>query len=344
MLAADFSRAVVVLGFLLVKGPEDLWLAYLCAFLNSSLTAFFDAGKNGALPNLAGDSGLLAANTLMFSTRFLFLAIGSALGGLVVTNFGYRIAFVVDSATFLISAWCVWGVAERFMRPEVVGIIPDKLSFRDDWQAGWKYIFQHRLVLLLIGINILWSFGGGAANLMYERLGGLTLGPRDGWTNDGAVSLIFSVLGASLFLGMILARRVGAWVEVKGVTVPFIGWTLIAHGFFWAATGIVPHLWMMAVMIFCSRLIIGVEFGVQDTLLLRSLPDNLRGRIMTTDRAAETLVTGISLLVAGRALGRFSPQTVTIAAGFLTAFPGVVWLVVCRTGWVNAGPAAPWRK
>ncbi len=337
MLAADFGRAIVVLGFLFVRGPEDLWLAYLCAFLNSALTAFFDAGKNGALPNLAGERGLLAANTLMFSTRFLFLALGSALGGIVVTKFGYRVAFVVDAASFLVSAWCVWGVAERFMRPAVVATDEpaERLKFWDDWRAGWRFIFQQRLVLLLIGMNIIWSLGGGAANLMYERLGGVELGPRDGWTNDGAVSFIFTVLGISLFIGMILARRVGAWVEAKGLIVPFIGWTLIAHGLFWAATGVTQHLWQMALMIFFSRVIIGVEFGVQDTLLLRALPDNLRGRIMTTDRAAETLVTGLSLLAAGRALAWFTPQTVSIAAGFLTALPGLVWFLACGVGWAR---------
>ncbi len=34
---------------------------------------------------------------------------------------------------------------------------------------------------------------------------------------------------------------------------------------------------------------LGAEFGVQDTLLMRLVPDKLRGRVLTTDRASELL-------------------------------------------------------
>jgi MFS family permease len=342
MLAADFARAFVVLGFLFVRGPDDLWLAYLCAFLNSGLGAFFDAGKNGALPNLVGERGLLAGNTLMFSTRFLFLAVGSALGGLVVAAFGYQAAFVVDALSFLVSAWFIRRVPQSAMQAAATGgEAVERPGFWADWREGWRYISKQRLVLTLMGLNILWSFGGGACNLLYERLGGIVLGPKDGWSSDSAVALVSTALGTSLFIGMLLARRVGAWVELKGLTVPFIGLTLILHGVIFALGGWMPTLLGFALMVFLSRLIIGLEFGLQDTLLLRSLPDNLRGRVMTTDRAFETLVTGLSLIVAGRALNRLSPQQVTVIAGLVTALPGVVWLLVCGSSWLKIEKNSP---
>ncbi len=328
MLAADVVRAVVVLGFLFVRGPEDLWLAYLCAGLNSATGAFFEAGKNGALPNLVGERGLLAGNTLMFSTRFLFMALGAGLGGLVVTLTGYKTAFVIDALSFLFSAWCVWRVPEKKMRAKVAPHQPiiERSGFWADWREGWRYIGSQRMILLLIGMNILWAFGGGAANLLYERLGGIVLAKRAGWSADAAVSLLFVSLGTSLFIGMVLARRVGAWVEERKLTVPFIGWTLIAHGLLFSAGALIPDLFFLAGMVFLSRLVIGVEFGLQDTLLMRSLPDHLRGRVMTTDRAAETLVTGLSLFVSGRLLRWLTPQTLTVISGLLCALPGAVWL------------------
>lgn len=329
MLVADFARAFVVLGFLLVRGPEDLWLAYLCAGLNSALGAFFEAGKNGALPNLVGPEGLLAGNALMFSTRFLFMALGASLGGIVVTLTGYQTAFVVDAVSFLVSAWCIWRVPESKMRAAVTKSESDapRSKFWEDWRDGWRYIFSRKDVMLLISLNVLWAFGGGAANLLYERLGGIVLGPKAGWSSDAAVAVLMTSLGISLFAGMLLARPVGTWVEANGFTVPFIGWMLILHGLLFMLAGVWANLWYVAVMIFLSRLVIGMEFGLQDTLLMRALPDNLRGRVISSDRAAETLVVGLSLFLTGRLLRWISPQTMMFISGFFSGLPGLVWLL-----------------
>jgi hypothetical protein len=267
------------------------------------------------------------------------------LGGLTVTKLGYRGAFVIDALSFLVSAWCVWRVPESAMRARVLRAeTVERAGFWEDWRTGWRYVFGRRLVLLLMGINVLWSFGGGACNLMYERLGGIVLGPQDGWSSDAALSVLYTALGVSLFIGMLLARRVGSWVELRGWAVPFIGGTLVLHGLLFALGGLAGHLWGFAAAVFASRLVIGVEFGLQDTLLMRSLPDNLRGRVMTTDRAAETLVTGASLLVAGWLLRWFSPATLTVAAGLFTALPGVVWLLVCGVSSVKNEVARATRR
>ncbi|MBA2647812.1 MAG: MFS transporter, partial [Pyrinomonadaceae bacterium] len=60
MIASDAARAVFALGFLLVRTPDDLWIAYVCTVISTLLSAFFEAGKNAALPNVTGDRELLA--------------------------------------------------------------------------------------------------------------------------------------------------------------------------------------------------------------------------------------------------------------------------------------------
>src|SRR5918997_5846664 len=81
MIWTDVLRALLALGFLLVRGPEDLWIAYVCTFGSTVLAAFFEGAKNAALANVVGGRGLLAGNALMFSSRFLLMSVGSALGG-----------------------------------------------------------------------------------------------------------------------------------------------------------------------------------------------------------------------------------------------------------------------
>jgi predicted MFS family arabinose efflux permease len=100
----------------LVTSAENLWIAYLATVLLSTFGAFFEGAKNAATPNMTGKDGLLAGTALMFSTRFLLMAIGSALGGFAAFAFGYKIAFVINAVSFAVSAFSVWLIPEEATR------------------------------------------------------------------------------------------------------------------------------------------------------------------------------------------------------------------------------------
>jgi MFS family permease len=347
MIASDAARAIVVLGFLLVRGPEDLWIVYACTILSSLLGALFEAAKNAAVPNLAGDEGLLAANALMFSSRFLLMSVGAALGGATAARFGYTTAFIVDSISFVVSAYYVWLIPSHEMRQERgereagdgVKRMKRRLRVFADMREGWAYIVGHPLVFAIIGINILWATGGGACNLIYERLGAVVFARPGEARADANVAALYTVVGAGLFIGMMLARRIGAHVELHRATAPFMGVMLIAHGIFFALAGLMPTLLLSGAMIFMSRLVVAVEFAVQETLMMRMLPDGLRGRVFTTDRAAEVLVMSVSMMAAGWSLRAVSPRIVTLISGLLSASPGVMWLALFALGKLRLPPS-----
>jgi len=174
--------------------------------------------------------------------------------------------------------------------------------------------------------------GGGAIYLVFDRFGGVLFAGSSGYSADGGVAILYTAAGLGLFIGMMLARRVGSQVEINGLTARFIGWTLILHGTLFAVCGFAPNLFSAAVLILVSRAIIGVEFGVQDTLLMRSIPDRLRGRVTITDRAAEILIMSLSTGVAGWALNLVSVRTIAVVSGVLSGVPGLLWLWLNRSG------------
>lgn len=343
MIVSDVARAFVALGFLFVDGPEDLWIAYSCSVAGSLLTAFFEAAKNGAMPNIAGGQGLLAGNSLMYSSRFLLMSFGAALGGWASARFGYQVAFIINAVSFLVSAYSIWLIPEKEMREEKV-VETDKLHetearetknrprFWTDLGEGWKYIAQHPMVAAIIGVNVLWATGGGACNLIYDRLGGVVFAGQGGLEGDAGVAALYATVGAGVFVGMLCARRVGTHVELHGLTARFIGWMLFAHGILFAVAGLMPSFWLVGLFMFLSRFIVGMEFAVQETLLMRLVPDNLRGRVITTDRAAEILVMSISTVFAAWSLRAISPRTLTIISGLLSAAPGLLWLALFASG------------
>ena len=331
MIITDLARVAVAIMFLLVTSKDELWIAYLATVLLSTFGAFFDGAKNAATPNLTGKEGLLAGTALMFSTRFLLMAIGSALGGWAAAIFGYEVAFIINAASFLASAFTVWLIPEEATRDEATGERmsrkTEKPSFVTELKEGFQYALANRFALTIIAMNMIWATGGGAINVIFERMGGIHFPLVEGWNPDIGVAMLWTSAGFGLAFGMLIAHRTNVWLDLnKGHSV-FIGTTLIIHGVLFSLGGIMPTLLLFAIFSFVSRGIVGVEYAIQETLFQRSLPDYIRGRISTLERGAELTVFGASSYLASEAMYYISPQVLTIISGILSAGAGVLWFV-----------------
>jgi MFS family permease len=334
MIVTDLVRVVIALGFLLVRRPEDLWLAYVCTAALSLVGTFFEAAKNAAVPNITGERDLLAGNALMFSSRFLLMSVGAALGGWTAAHVGYQAAFIINAISFLASAYSVWLVPDEETRSKSVVSEEPRSVYRGYWsdmREGWSYIVTHAPVATILGVNILWATGGGAMNLIADRLGALVFAGENGMSPDAAVAAFYFAGGFGLFLGMMIARRVGAYFELRKRTVAFIGWSLLVQGIFYALAGVMPTLLWSCVMVCVSRVLLGAEFAVQETLLMRLVPDHLRGRVSTSDRAAEMMVWAFSTAVAGWSLQWITPRSLTVISGLLSGTAGILWLMLFVT-------------
>jgi MFS family permease len=339
MIVSDLARVAVALGFLFVRGPKNLWIAYLCTALLSFFGSFFEAAKNAAMPNITGERDLLAGNALMFSSRFLLMSLGAALGGWTAATVGYRAAFIVNAVSFLGSALSVWLISEHETREQTLvkgaEAAGKKPTYRSDIREGWAYVLSDRPVAALLLINVIWATGGGAGNLIYDRLGGIVFAGRQGISGDLAVSAFYFAGGLGLFIGMMIARRVGYYFEVLGKTTALIGWGLLTQGLLFALMGVMPNLWWACLSLLVGRIVLGAEFGVQDALLMRLSPDKLRGRVLATDRASEILTWSFSTAIAGWSLRAITPRTLTVVSGLSSAMAGVVWLSLIASGKVK---------
>src|ERR1051325_4912445 len=104
MIAADVLRGLVVLGFLLIRGSNQVWMVYLLTTLQVVLSTFFEPAESASVPNIIRRRELVTANALGSVSWSATLAIGAALGGFVTDLFGRNTAFVIDSLSFFLSA------------------------------------------------------------------------------------------------------------------------------------------------------------------------------------------------------------------------------------------------
>jgi MFS family permease len=347
MIASDLIRAVVALSFLLVHDADQLWIAYLATVILHTTGAFFEGAKNAAAPNLTGKEGLLAGTALLFSTRFLLMAVGSALGGWASAAFGYHVAFLINAASFLASAYTVWLIPEEATRSKTSvaagvparalvrsprnplsvdeGTSPKRPSFLTELKEGLHYSVTNHFALTILIMNMIWATGGGSINIVFERIGGVQFAASEGWNPDLAVAILWTATGLGLTAGMLIAHRTSMILDSRKWNHAFIGWALILHGIVFSVAGFMPTLMLWTVFVFLSRLIVGVEYAVQETAFQRSLPDHIRGRISTLDRGAELMIFGLSSYFAAEAIRFMTPQTLTILSGVLSALAGVVW-------------------
>lgn len=351
MIATDLIRAVVALTYVLAGAIGSAWLVVACSALMASLTMFFEAAKNASIPNLVTSHELLTANVLMFSTRFLQFTLGSALGGLTAAQFGYNAAFVLNALSFVASALFIFripvsatrqartvaGASANPLSTEAAAITPiagseqplepTKTGFFADLREGMRYIWATPFVRAVILVNIGWGSGGGMTAILFDRIGGQVFASGAGDRGDWRVATLFATGGVGVFLGMILTRRIGIWITDEHRAGRFIGWALLLHGLLFSMAGLMPALAAMAVWVALSRLVLGAEFGFQETMMMRVLPDDYRGRVFTADRSLELATMALSTIVTGWLLTWFSPRSLMVASGLFSASPGVIWLL-----------------
>lgn len=101
MIASDFARAAVVLGFFFV---EDVWHIYVLAVLLNLGAAIFTPVYKAVIPGVTSAEQYPRALALGSVAYDAANILGPSLAALTIATFGFRGNFVANALTFLISA------------------------------------------------------------------------------------------------------------------------------------------------------------------------------------------------------------------------------------------------
>src|SRR5207253_6888295 len=103
MIAADLTRAMLILLLLAVQSRDWLWLVYAVGFLEAALSQFFRPATSALVPRLVGEGHLQAANSVVAVSDGLIGVVGPAVGGLLLGLLGLPSVVLADSASYLLS-------------------------------------------------------------------------------------------------------------------------------------------------------------------------------------------------------------------------------------------------
>ena len=328
MIAMDIARAFLVLGYLLVRRADQAWLIYLIAASEATLMTLFEPARAAAIPNLCQPREWVSANALGSITWSTVLAAGSALGGLVTAVFGRKVCFILDSLSFLLSAFFVSRISARFeasspQGPPWKGIA----SAFADIAGGFAYIRSRPAVLAALLVKTAWGLGGGV--LLLLSVFGERIFPLMG-SGAAGIGALYAARGIGAGLGPVVARRLAG--ETRRALQNSITVAFFISGLFYAAFGQARAFLPAALALLLAHMGGSVLWVFSTVLLQRDVSDDFRGRVFALDFVLFFLGFAASNYLAGYFLDalRLNPRTIAVLLGAYLLLSGLLWALALR--------------
>jgi len=317
-----------VLGFLFVRRPDQLWIIYVLTVFQLGLSTFFEPAKTAAIPSIVEDRELVAANAISSVTWSAMLTIGAAVGGFITGWFGTDVAFILDAATYLLSAALIARIrVPKRKKRERQKVTLGRLLGTKETIEGIKYVKDRPRVLAALLVKPAWGIGGGILTIL--AVFGERIFPVGKDAAQG-IGVLFAARGIGTAVGPIVARRLSG--EGNRRMQASIGIAFLIAGIFYVLFGSATSFIFALVVLGIAHCGGSILWVFSTVILQRAVDDNFRGRVFAAELALVTLTMAASNYVTGELLDRFqiSPRIVTVGIGMFFLLPGLAWFITQR--------------
>ena len=316
MIASDLVRAVLVLGFLAVTTADRLWLLYALAFAQSAVGTFFRPARATLLAQVLPADRLLPANSLTETARVVAGVAGvGAAGALASVSSSLSVVFVVDAATFLVSAALVASVREA--APQRRG---ERLAA--DLVGGLRLVWSSRILAGVVTAGTIAMFGLGAVNVLLVPFVVDDLGASEAWFG----ALEGAQVAAMVAAGALVAAYSSRVQPLRLVTAGALGLGASVAGIAACTTP-----WHLLLLLFAAGWFLTPLQAAVTTVLQTAVPPELRGRAQASFATLVGAAGLASMSLAGAAASIAGTRAVFLAAGTVVALAGLASLAVFPT-------------
>jgi MFS family permease len=314
LVGSDLARLAV---FCVLPFAGSALQIVLLALAAGVATSFFRPALYAGLPNLVRDDELPQANGLLQSAENLTWALGSLAGGALVAATSPDTAYLLNAATFLVSALLILRISGSF---EEEGREPSRGQLRD-LAEGFALVLRSRALLTVL---VAWSIvmlGNGAVNVAE-----VVLAKDELDAGDFGYGLLLASVGVGLVFGSLYGST---WIEQWGMRPLYaVSIGLMALGFGGAA--VAPSVWVAAAAVALGGVGNGAAIVCNALLVQRGAPDRLRGRAFTVVMSVGFAILGLGMAAAGPLTNESGARTVWAIAAGLFAGAAVVGFLMLR--------------
>lgn len=319
MVAADLIRAVLALGFLLIRTRDDIWMAYFFSAALIAVSAFFQPAVSAIIPQITTRKELIAANGLSSATFGLMMAVGAALGGVVSGLLGPQAAFVINSLSYGASALLVWWLAGELSAERRRG---EHTGAREVWHEfldGLRYARRRPEVLAMLVVKMGWVLGGGIVVLL------TVFAEKIFRAGNGGIGLLYTARGLGIILGPALIRPwVGNDFHRIRRAIPL---AYVISGLFYLAFSQAPNLWVAFTVVALAHLGGGISWTLSSVVLQQIVPNDLRGRLFSVENTLVVTTSAASTLMVGWLAEALSPRVAGVLAALIFLLYAVLWTI-----------------
>jgi MFS transporter, DHA3 family, macrolide efflux protein len=321
MLISDGLRAGLVLGLVVVRTGDLLWLLYLLAFLEASVGTFFAPARISLVSVLVPRQGLMSANSMSQGGRIVAMLLGTAAAGVLVGVFDSAApAFALDSATFAVSFLLILGIrARRFDHAQ--GAATQQTSIVRSVRDGIGAIAgSPRLVATMVSTGAV-MLGVGAVNILFVPLLINDLNVSPAW---------FGLIDGSQTLAMILAAALLA-TRLSGVSAKsIVGVTMVTLAGVVAAVAAVSQVWHVLILLFIVGWAITPLQAAVTTVVQTSTSREMRGRVAGMLNSVTSGASILSMAFAGAFAQVIGVRAVFLLSGLVIAVGAVISVALFR--------------
>jgi MFS family permease len=270
MILVDLGRAatIAVIPLLSALGSLSVWHVYAVGFVSSVLTIFFEAGEFAAIPSLVPTDDLVDANGKIQASYSAAQVLGPLLAGLLLALVAVQDLFLIDAASFLVSAAALALVGRSFNGSLREG----RTSIREDVREGLRYVIRHPVLRNISIMMALFNFIGVSTStqLVFFAKGRLA-------ATDTEVGLLYSagslgVVALGLLAGRV-RRRLRFGPAALG-SLALVGLLTVAFAY--------NRWYWLALLVWALLSGIGIFFNINTGSLRQAIvPNALLGRIVS---------------------------------------------------------------
>lgn len=196
----DVVRGVSVLfiAFAAWNGFLEIWMVMLAAVISGICASVFNPEIESVLPDIVPSDNMIRANSAYQAATTGADVLGESLGGILYTVIGAPFMFLIDGISYLFSA-----CTEVFLEIPKIERKGIKVTFREDFREGLRFIWKHQGVVRIIGMSFLINYLFGVIRVLIipwfageEKLGMARYGILNGVQSIGLVAgMAISPLG-----------------------------------------------------------------------------------------------------------------------------------------------------
>lgn len=325
MIGADVARIAPALGLILAGNLDSAWLSIGCIATIAALSAFFEPIASAALPRLVDREDLSLAQSALGAVWGSMLFVGAAIGGVVAATVGRDASFVVNAATFAVSAFLVL----RIRRPLKADAPVQAQSLFADLRDVGRFVLPRPVTRSLMTSKS----GIGIANGLVGLLPAIAVSTYG--ATEAGIGVLIAGRGLGALLGPFIGRRIAGRDGRRLLAV--CGASMLSYGLAYAFLPFAGSLVVALVLVTAAHLGGGAQWMLSTYGLQITTPDAVRARVMSLDYGLATMAMGLSALAAGAVTDVIGLRVTTTLLSALAMAYGLSWLWATRALWHGTG-------